>query len=35
MVPKSLRNPVKKIFLLGFEDDPPYKMLIEKIQREI
>ena len=31
IVPKSLRNTIKKIFMLGFEDDPPYDLFIGKL----
>jgi hypothetical protein len=31
MVPKSLRGIIKKIFMLSFEEEPPYGKLIDKL----
>ena len=35
MVPKSLRSTIKKVFMLNFEEEPPYDMIIEKLKKEV
>ena len=35
MVPKSLRSTIKKIFILNFEEEPPYDMIIDRLKMEL
>ena len=35
LIPRSLRQPLKKILTLKFEETPPYDYLIDKITRQI
>jgi hypothetical protein len=35
IIPKSLRTLLREILTLGFEDEPPYQKIIDKLQKEI